>query len=110
MDECSQTSPQSVNGPNTFDEALNYFEFSVDERGNIIGHPAYGSLHNAQGVPANIPHLAHLSPQGYSTQPIYHSHSQHAPPTRGIATTHHQGTRYSRASRRPCSTRFQPRI
>ncbi len=101
-------STQSVNGPNTFDEALEYFEFPVEERRSIAGDPYYGSSPNAQGVPANLPHLFYLSPQGCSTQPICHSHSQNGTPTRAIAATPHQGKRYSRVSQRPFSTSFQP--
>jgi len=108
MDERSQTSPQSANGPNACNEALNYLELSADELYNILGDPVYGSLPNAQGVPVNGPHLSHLSPQGCSTQPIYHEYSQYAPPTRAIASSHHQGTRYRHAPRWSFSTRFQP--
>ena len=99
---------QSVNGPNTFDDALNYFEFPVEERRGISGDPSYGSWPNAQGVPANLQHLSHLSPQGCSTQPIYHSHSQNAPSTLEITATPHQGTQFSCVSQRPFSTSFQP--
>lgn len=79
MDEHSQMSPQSANGPSTYDEALKYFELSVDKQFqfNIAGNHAYGPSPNAQGVPVPVPHIYHLPPQGYSTQPIYHNHSQH---------------------------------
>ena len=99
---------QSVNGPNTFDDALEYFEFPVEERRSISGDHSYGSWPNAQGVPANLPHLSHLSRQGCSTQPIYHSHCQNAPPTLEISAIPHQGTQYSRVSQRPVSSSFQP--
>ena len=97
---------QSVNGPNTYDEALEYFEFPVEERRRISGDPSYGLSPNVQGLPANLPHLFHLPPQGCSTQTIYHNHSQNYPTTRAIAATPHQGKRYSRVSRRPFSTSF----
>lgn len=99
-------SSQLVNGPNTYDEALQYFEFPIEERNIISRDPSYGLLPNAQGVPANLPHHFHLSPQGCSTQPMYHGHSQDSLTTRAIAATPHQGKRYSRVSRRPFSTSF----
>ena len=99
MDEQSPMSPQSANGPSTYDEALKYFELSLDNQFNIAGNPAYGPSLDAQGVPVHAPHLYHLSLQGGSTQPIYHNHSQHPPPTRPMTATHHQGTWYSCAFR-----------
>jgi len=94
----SQMSTQSANGPNTFDEALVYFEFSVEERRKIAGEAPHGSSPNIQRAPAKPPHPSHLSPQGCSTQPLYYSHSHRAPPAQAIAATHHQGTGYSRFS------------
>jgi hypothetical protein len=102
-----QMSSQSVNGPNTFDEALKYFEFSVEERHQIAGGPFYASSPNAHRIPAVHQHLSHLSPQGGSTQPMHHSYSQYAPPAQGMSAAHHQGTQYSRASPWPFLSRSQ---
>jgi len=87
----SHMSTQSANGPNTFDEALRYLEFSVAERHKIAGELFYGSSNNSPAAQLVLPHPSHLSPQGYPAETLYHYHGQYAPPNQAIPATH-QGT------------------